>query len=99
MPLVIYGRLNRGHTMKEFAYTVKELIGFHPGTATVFTSKMGNFSSAITIKRGKDIGNCKEFFSVMKLQIQKGQTITISAIGDDEEMAIREAQEYLSENL
>jgi phosphotransferase system HPr (HPr) family protein len=84
--------------MKEVSIKITDPIWMHPGTATLFTNKMQEFSSVITVTRGKDSGNGKEFFGVMKLKNLKGAITTIRAEGPDEDRAIKAVQKFFSEN-
>jgi phosphotransferase system HPr (HPr) family protein len=84
--------------MKEVSIKITDPIWMHPGTATLFTNKMQEFSSIITVTRGNDSGNGKEFFGVMKLKNLKGDITIIRADGPDEDKVIKAVQKFFSDN-
>ncbi|MDR2070282.1 MAG: HPr family phosphocarrier protein [Treponema sp.] len=85
--------------MKEIAYTIKEHIGFNPRRALLFTGKMQQFSSNITITRGNDACNGKNIYGLLNMQIRRNETITVQAAGVDEETAINTAYVFLKQML
>jgi phosphotransferase system HPr (HPr) family protein len=84
--------------MKEISFTIKNPVWMHPGTATSFTFRMENFSSNITVSRGKESRNGKEFYELMKLRNVKGEITTFKADGPDEEDAINSIIEFINDN-
>lgn len=83
--------------MKELFVKITDPIWMHPGTATMFTDMMREFASVITITRGGEKGNAKEFFGVMKLKNLKGDITGIIADGPDEDAAIKAARKFFKE--
>jgi phosphotransferase system HPr (HPr) family protein len=85
--------------MKKISFKITDPIWMHLGTASSFIGKMQNFSSIITVSRGKESGNGKEFYGVMKLKPLKGDITTIKADGSDEEVVIKAVIEFFKENI
>lgn len=54
-------------------------------------------SSIYIISEGKKV-NAKSIMGVMTLTLDKGQTITVTADGEDEQTAIENIENYLSGN-
>jgi phosphotransferase system HPr (HPr) family protein len=70
----------------------------HPGTAVSFTYRMERFSSSITVSRGGENRNGKEFYDLIKLRNVKGEKTTFKAVGPDEEEAIDSIKEFIDDN-
>ncbi|MDR1250434.1 MAG: HPr family phosphocarrier protein [Treponema sp.] len=87
--------------MKEFSYTITDPVGIHARPAGLFTKKLGEFESAITIARADTGASCdgKKLLALMKLKVKRNDAIIIKAEGEDEAAAIEAAQAYLSKNL
>ena len=85
--------------MKEFLHTINDPDGIHARPAGLFVLKMQDFKSAVTVKRDEQCADGKKLFALMKLRAKYGQTLLITAEGDDEDDAIEAAREFLSTNL
>jgi phosphotransferase system HPr (HPr) family protein len=85
--------------MKEFAFTITDPNGIHARPAGLFAQKMQEFTSAVSMSRDEQIGDCKKLISMMKLRPKCGQTIVIKAEGEDETAAIAAAKEFLEAHL
>jgi phosphotransferase system HPr-like phosphotransfer protein len=59
---------------------------------------MERFSSAITVSRGGESRNGKEFYDLIKLRNVKGEKTTFKAAGADEEDAINSIKEFIDDN-
>ncbi|MDR0662847.1 MAG: HPr family phosphocarrier protein [Spirochaetaceae bacterium] len=85
--------------MREAVYTIVDPDGIHARPAGRFVEKMQTFSSAVTVSRGDKSSDAKKLFALMKLRVKAGETITISAEGEDEDAAVEAAVAFLKENL
>lgn len=85
--------------MTEFEYTLKDKDGIHARPAGLFVKKAASFNSNITISKGEKQADAKRLFAIMGLAAKCGDTIVVTANGDDEETAARELKTFLSENL
>ena len=85
--------------MKEFVHTINDPNGIHARPAGLFVEKMQKFKSIILVKRDEQIADGKKLFALMKLRPKYGQTILITAEGEDEDAAIEAAREFLKTNL
>ena len=85
--------------MKEFLHTINDPNGIHARPAGLFVMKMQQFKSIITVKRDEQRADGKKLFDLLKLRAKYGQTLLITAEGEDEETAIEAARDSLSENL
>jgi phosphotransferase system HPr-like phosphotransfer protein len=59
---------------------------------------MEKFSSTITVSRGGDTRNGKEFYELMKLRNVKGEKTTFKAEGPDENETINSVIEFMDEH-
>ncbi len=85
--------------MKSMAYQIKDPQGIHARPAGLLAKEAKAFASEITITKGNHEVNCTRLMAVMGLGIRCGDTITITAIGTDEEEAIASIGAFLRENL
>ncbi len=56
------------------------------------------YDSRIYIELGTKRVNAKSIMGMMSLELDNGDTMTVSAEGTDEEAAIREIEEFISNN-
>ena len=89
----------KGVTVKEFSYTIKDPLGIHARPAGLLVKKLEGFSSKASVIRGEDTCDGKKLLALMKMRVKTGQTITLRFEGDDEEAAAAAAQSYLAETL
>ncbi len=69
--------------------------GLHARPAAMFVQTAGKFTSHIWIaKSGKKV-NAKSIMGLMSLAAATGNEITIGAVGDDAEVAIKELTELI----
>lgn len=71
--------------------------GLHTRPATQFVKESKKFHSEITvISHGKQ-ANAKSLFKLQTLGLSKGSTITISANGTDEKLAVQHLIKFITE--
>ncbi len=74
--------------MREFSYTITDEIGIHARPAGTIAKKAKEFASTITITKDGKTAELKKLMAVMALGIKQGDTATVTANGEDEEIAI-----------
>ncbi len=85
--------------MKSFTYTIKDEAGIHARPAGMLVKAMQAYESEVTIAcEGKTV-NGKKLFALMGLAVKAGETITVTIDGPDEDAAIDEAREFVTDNL
>jgi phosphocarrier protein len=84
--------------MKEVSFTIKNPVWMQPGTAVSFTMTMEDFVSSITVTRGGESCDGKDFYGLMKLRNRKGEVTKFKAEGPDEEAAINAVKDFISNN-
>lgn len=85
--------------MQEFNYTITDEAGIHMRPAGKLVARMKDFSSEITLRCGERSCDLKKLFALMSLAIKKGETITITAQGEDEVEAASAAKAFLEDSL
>lgn len=81
--------------MQKEHFTVKNEEGLHMRPASVFSKVMSSFSSDINVIFNGKKYNAKSVMMLMSACIKKGAKIEVQCEGDDEEAALRKAQELL----
>lgn len=76
--------------MPERDVTLQNEVGLHARPAAVFSKAAAKFSSSVIVVKSGAEANAKSVLSVLKLDIQKGDTVTIRTEGTDDEEALTE---------
>ncbi len=85
--------------MKSFDYTITDEIGIHARPAGILAKKAKEYASKITITKGGKTAEAQKLMAVMSLGVKKGETVTVSAEGEDEEKAAADMETFFKENL
>lgn len=85
--------------MKSFDYTITDEIGIHARPAGILAKKVKEYASRITITKGGKTAEAQKLMAVMSLGVKKGETVTVSAEGEDEEKAAADMETFFKENL
>ena len=85
--------------MKTYTYTIKDKLGVHARPAGLIAKLAKGFSSEITIERNGKSVNATKLMMLMGLGIKCGDTIKVSVNGDDEDIAAKTLEEFMSANL
>ena len=73
--------------------------GLHNRQATYFVQKANEFESSIWLESGSCKMNAKSLLGIMSLGIVTGSTVTLSAIGPDEEAAVAALEALLQRDV
>ena len=60
---------------------------------------MKEFQSVVTISKDGKSAEAKKLMAVMGLGVKKGQTVTVTVEGEDEDTAVVEIEKFFKENL
>ncbi|MCH5255321.1 MAG: HPr family phosphocarrier protein [Lachnospiraceae bacterium] len=85
--------------MKEFKYVITDPEGIHARPAGLLVKAVKEFSCDIKIGKGDKVMNSKAIFGVMGLGAKKGDEITLTFDGADEEAAYEAISKFMQENL
>ena len=87
--------------MKKITYTVKAEAGIHARPAGLLVKQSASFKSNIKIlseASGKE-ADLKRLMAVMALGVKQGDSIVVSAEGEDEAEAVTAIETFLKENF
>ena len=82
--------------MKQFQYTIKDELGVHARPAGLLVKLAKQYTSTITNGKTCDM---RKLMAVMGMGIRQGETITVTAEGEDEAAAIEAVEKFLTENV
>lgn len=85
--------------MKQFQYTIKDELGVHARPAGLLVKLAKQYTSAITIEKNGKTCDMRKLMGVMGMGIRQGETITVTAEGEDETAAIEAVEKFLTENV
>ncbi len=85
--------------MKEFKYVITDPEGIHARPAGELVKVAKAFACSIKLEKDGKSGDCKRIFGVMGLAVKKGQEVTLTFDGADEEAAYEAVSKYMKENL
>lgn len=85
--------------MKTFSYTVKDELGLHARPAGLLVKCASSFKSAVKLEKGGKDADAKRLFGVMGLAVKRGDSITISITGEDEEAAFKAIKSFCETNF
>jgi phosphocarrier protein len=86
--------------MKSFDYVIKDEVGIHARPGGILVQAAKGFASDIKILKKPDReADLKRLFSVMKLGVKCGDTVTITAAGADEDAAAAALEAVMKANL
>src|SRR5207253_6218719 len=76
--------------------TLPNLNGLHARPAAVFAQAAKGFSASICLHKQQASANAKSLVAIMALQTAQGDTLQVSAVGEDAELAIKTLAELLA---
>lgn len=85
--------------MKQFTYVITDPAGIHARPAGLLVKEAAKFASSTTIEKNGKKGDLKRIFGVMALGVKKGEEVTISCEGADEEAASAALEAFFKANL
>ena len=85
--------------MKSFSYAINDELGIHARPAGLLVKEAKQFNSTITLECGGKKAAAKGLMGVMGLAVKKGNEVTITAEGDDEDAAISALETFFKANL
>lgn len=85
--------------MKQFTYVITDEAGIHARPAGLLVKEAAKFASSTTIAKGAKKGDLKRIFGVMALGVKKGEEITVTFEGADEDAAAAALEAFFKANL
>lgn len=85
--------------MKQIELKIKNKEGLHARPAMQFVEKAMEFKSKISVRKKDKFYSAKSMMAVLSIGAVPGDTITLVAEGDDEEIAIQALERLVSAEL
>ena len=85
--------------MTEATMTIENKTGIHARPAGLLVKEAAKFASSTTIAKGAKKGDLKRIFGVMALGVKKGEEITVTCEGADEDAAAAALEAFFKANL
>ncbi len=85
--------------MKEFTYTIKDELGIHARPAGLLVKAAKACTSKICIKMGDKTSEATKLMAIMSMGVKNGNTVTVTAEGDNEDTDIETMKAFFEENL
>ena len=85
--------------MKQFTYIITDEAGIHARPAGLLVKEAAKFTCSTTIAKGAKKGDLKRSFGVMALGVKKGEEITVTCDGADEDAAAAALESFFKVNL
>ncbi|HUH06766.1 MAG TPA: HPr family phosphocarrier protein, partial [Egibacteraceae bacterium] len=76
--------------MASVEVTFTNEVGLHARPAALFTQAASRFAATVQVSKAGAEANAKSLLSLLKLDVRKGDTVTISADGEDADDAVDE---------
>ncbi|MDR2860311.1 MAG: HPr family phosphocarrier protein [Elusimicrobiota bacterium] len=86
--------------MANFKYVITDEVGIHARPAGELVKKVKDYvDTTIEIAKGDLKADAKKLFQVLKLGVKKGEEVTVTIIGKDEEAVASELEAFFKDNL
>lgn len=85
--------------MRKFTYTITDPVGIHARPAGLLVKQVKAYESTIIIGKDEKEVNALKLMALMGLCVKKGDTVTVSVEGPDEEKAAAELEAWMQANL
>lgn len=85
--------------MREFKYVITDEMGIHARPAGLLVKAVKAFECAVKMEKGGRTVDSKGIMGVMSLGAKKGDEVTLTFDGADEDAAYEEISKFMQENL
>ena len=85
--------------MKQFSYTISDELGIHARPAGQLVKCASAYKSTVTAVCGGKKADAKKIMSLMMLAAKRGQEVTVTVEGEDEEEAAVALLAFMKEHL
>lgn len=85
--------------MKSFEYTITDEVGIHARPAGLLVKEAKQYDSVIKISKDGKSAEAKKLMALMGLGVKKGETVTVTVEGGDEEAVAAKMEEFFKNNL
>ena len=85
--------------MREFKYVITDPEGIHARPAGELVKAAKAFSCGIKLTKDGKSGDCKKIFGIMGLGVKKGNEVTLTFEGEDENEAYEAIHAFMTANM
>ena len=85
--------------MRSFEYTIADEVGIHARPAGLLVKEAKSYDSVIKVTKGGKSAEAKKLMALMGLGVKKGDTVTVSVEGGDEDTVAAKMEEFFRNNL
>ena len=85
--------------MRTFEYTITDEVGSHARPAGLLVKEAKNYESVIKVTKDGKSAEAKKLMALMGLGVKKGDTVTVSVEGSDEDTVVAKMEEFFRNNL
>ena len=85
--------------MRTFEYTITEEVGIHARPAGLLVKEAKNYDSVIKVTKDGKSAEAKKLMALMGLGVKKGDTVTVSVEGGDEDTVAAKMEKFFRNNL
>lgn len=92
-------RRGRGQNMVKQELVLNNSVGLHARPATFFIQKANEYKSSIWVEKKDRRVNAKSLLGVLSLGVAPGDTVLLSADGEDEDAAVAGLLDLVNNNF
>ena len=85
--------------MAECTLHIQNKLGLHARASARFVSEASRFASEITLLKGDIEVNAKSIMGIMMLAAGKGTSLTLRAVGEDEQLALNAIEALVNDRF
>ena len=85
--------------MRSFEYTITDEVGIHARPAGILVKEAKSYDSVIKVTKDGKSAEAKKLMALMGLGVKKGDTVTVSVEGGDEDAVAAKLEEFFKNNL
>ena len=85
--------------MRKFEYTITDEVGIHARPAGLLVKEAKNYDSVIKVTKDGKSAEAKKLMALMGLGVKKGDTVTVSVEGGDEDTVAAKMEKFFRNNL
>ena len=85
--------------MRTFEYTITDEVGIHARPGGLLVKEAKNYDSVIKVTKDGKSAEAKKLMALMGLGVKKGDTVTVSVEGGDEDTVAAKMEEFFRNNL
>ena len=85
--------------MRSFEYTITDEVGIHARPVGILVKEAKSYDSVIKVTKDGKSAEAKKLMALMGLGVKKGDTVTVSVEGGDEDAVAAKMEEFFKNNL